>query len=230
MPCPFTSVLGVGAGLGGAHTLLVRDHRCRVLAWTTLLLTAAGWACYFAWWRETPFRIALEVLSVSAVVAGALRVRRLMRTAGVRPPLFGTMARLAAPVWPVLGAPAVLTLKVWIAAMLVMEWRGKARFDALEYGAATALLLAAGTLRVVRLHRARSRFSALESFATWSSASACPLGFGCTTGEERAGRAAPRASAAPRAEAGVWFAEPAIEPAAAGPSATAPALGPAASR
>lgn len=198
MPCPFTSAAGIGAGLGGAHALLVGDSRYRLLAWATLVALLAGWGYYFGWSRTAPLRIGLEVLSVLALVAGALRVRWLIRARRVAPPFYGTLARLAAPVRPVLASPVVLSLKVWIAAMLVAEWRGKARFEATEYAIVAGALLAAVAARAVRLRKARTRFSALESYASGSTATACPLGFGGEPDAATTTRAARSAERAPR--------------------------------
>uniref|UniRef100_A0A832I4Y9 Uncharacterized protein n=1 Tax=Eiseniibacteriota bacterium TaxID=2212470 RepID=A0A832I4Y9_UNCEI len=155
MPCPFASLVGLGASLGGAHTLLVRDRAWRLAAWCALALLAGGWAAYFAWWRTGAFRIALEVLSVAAIVAGALRVRRLRRTRGWTPPLHATLTRLSAAVWTVAGAPAVLALKTALAVAAAGEWLGLVHVPAAAYAALGAAFAVAVAARLAALRRAR---------------------------------------------------------------------------
>jgi hypothetical protein len=155
VPCPFASAVGAVTAAGGVHSLLFRDRRFRRLAWATLILLAAGWTAYFAAFRTPPVRIALEAASVAAVIAAALRVRHLMRAHGFVPPLHRPASRLLRATWPVLGSPGVLVGKVWLLAMLVMEWRGRARFAAAEYALVVAATLALAALRVVSLRRAR---------------------------------------------------------------------------
>jgi hypothetical protein len=153
--------MGVFAALGGAHALLFQDRRYRLVAWLTLLAIAAGWTTYFVAWREPAMRITLEVASVAALVAGGFRVRWLIKSQGRTPPLYSAMARATRGTWSVLRWPWILSAKVWLAAMLVMQWRGKAHFSVIEYATVTAVILALITIRVVALMRARSRFATL---------------------------------------------------------------------
>lgn len=189
MPCPFATAAGVVASIGGSYTLLFQDRRYRLVAWTALVLLLAGWVAYFALWRTGPLRVGLEVMSVAVLVAGGLRVRWLVRR-GWNPPLLAPVARVTSGVWKVAGSPWVLAAKVWLAAMLVMEWRGKASFSALEYGIVTAVLLACVAVRLVAIHRGRRSFAALESLASGAPAPSCPLGFGCARSPESAAASA----------------------------------------
>jgi hypothetical protein len=170
--------MGALAAVGGAHSLLFRDPRYRAVTWTLLALVTAGWVAYFTAFRTAPVRVTLEVISVSALVAAALRVRRLMRVHGVVPPLYRPTSRFLGAVWPVLGSPGVLAGKVWLLAMLVMEWRGKAHFAPLEYVAVGAAIVGMAAWKVLAMRRARP-FSALESYSGGATPPACPLGFGC---------------------------------------------------
>ncbi len=185
MPCPIASTVGAVGALGGVHTLLTRDRRYRVLSWLVLLGLLAGWTAYYFAGRALPVRITLEVLSVAALVAAVLRVRRLVRDHGMTPPMWGGLARAMRAARPVLGWPAVLGAKVWWLSMLVAEWRGMAHWPAWEHALVVGAIVALAAWRVVQLRRA-PRFEALESYAAAQAngAAACPLGFGC----ERAAR------------------------------------------
>ncbi len=186
MPCPIASTVGAVGALGGVHSLLTRDRRYRVLSWLVLLGLLAGWTAYYLTGRSLPVRVALEVLSVAALVAAVLRVRRLVRDHGVTPPMWGGLARAMRAASPVLGWSPVLGAKVWWLSMLVAEWRDMAHWPAWEHGLVLGAIVALAAWRVVQLRRA-PRFGALESYATTAGATAaCPLGFGC----ERAARSA----------------------------------------
>jgi hypothetical protein len=176
-----SSILGVGAVFGGVHSLLFQDRRWRWLAWSVLLGLAAGWAGYFTVVREPGSRIALEVVSVLALIVAALRVRWLVRTGAARPLLFAPMGRALRWFAPVFGSVWVVAAKIWLLAMLVMEWRGKAHFNGLEYAVVSAILAGLIVLRVRSVSRARAGFSTLASLANTSPATTCPLGFGCET-------------------------------------------------
>jgi len=175
--CPFASTLGLFASIGGAYTLLVQDRRYRWLTGGALALIALGWGGYFAFERTAAARIGLEVASVAWIVAAVLRVRWLMRERGVRPPLLDPATRLTRQVWTRIGSPWVLSAKVWLLAMMVMEWRGKADFTRVEYGLVVGLLLGLMVLRLRATARPRP-FAALESIAAECAAPSCPLGFG----------------------------------------------------
>lgn len=203
MACPFASTLGLFASIGGAYTLLVQDRRYRWLTGGALALIVLGWVGYFALARTPAARIALEVASVAWLVAAVLRVRWLMRARGVRPPLLDPATRVTRWMWARIGSPWVLGTKIWLVCMLVMEWRGKARFSALEYGAVVGLLLVLMALRWRATARPRG-FAALESIAAGCAAPACPLGFGRATAARTTAAAQPLPAAEPTEE---WRAE-----------------------
>jgi hypothetical protein len=177
--CPIASVAAAVATVGGARALLIQDRSFRLFTWLTLLTVAAGWWVYFIAARVPPLRISLELVTSLAAIAAVLRVRWLVRHRGIRLPMLAGITRLLRVVWSVIGSPWVLSSKVWLAAMLVMEWRGKAHFTAVEYALVCAVLVAFVVARVLSRRATRSQFSSLEAIAASGAAPACPLGFGC---------------------------------------------------
>lgn len=205
MPCPFTSAFGIGVVFGGVHTLFVQDRQGRVLSWGVLLTLLTAWAGYFASGRSSSLRLALEVVSVAMLVLAFARLRWLSRRRGLRSPLSSHALALGRRVWSAIGSSWVLAAKVWLAAMLVMEWRGKAHFEPLEYLAVSLGILALMVHRLVARRRARL-FEALETYARETASGSCPLGFGGaaaraardTTGVEGSLAAAVREHGSPR--------------------------------
>lgn len=177
MICPIAPILGLGLALGGAHTVFVLD-RHRWLAWAATVALVAGWASYALLAREPRLRMALEAASMLALAAGAWRAIVLARRHGPSP-IAARSSRALRAFGAVAVSPAVLAAQVWLAAMLTMEWRGKASFPALEYALVSALLAASIAEHVWRAARARRRepeFAALAAFADAPPAAACPLG------------------------------------------------------
>ena len=179
MACPIASVGAAVVTVGGARALLIQDRSFRLFTWLTLLTVSAGWWIYFMAARVPPLRISLELVTGLAAIAAVLRVRWLVRHRGIRLPMLAVITRVAHRVWRVIGSPWVLSSKIWLASMLVMEWRGKAHFTALEYTLVGAVLLALVVARVHSHRATRSQFSSLEAIAASGAAPACPLGFGC---------------------------------------------------
>lgn len=192
MACPIAPVLVLGAVAGGGHTLYVQDRQHRLTAWLASFALLAGWAIYGAIFRHTGLRITLEVLSVFALVAGGARVAWLMRTGRVRSPLWDSIGRGTRGLWVVFGDRPVLAVKIWLLAMITMQWRGLVRFSGWEYATIASALVLLVAYRLYRIERtARTRrggFAALESFAEGAAPAACPLGFGCAAQAPIAGR------------------------------------------
>jgi hypothetical protein len=188
MACPIAPVLVLGAVAGGGHTLYVQDREHRLTSWLTSLALLGGWALYLWVFRHAPVRITLEVLSVLALVAGGVRVWWLMRTRQMASPLWASAHRGVLALWAVFGDRAVLAAKIWLLAMVTMQWRGLVRFSGGEYAAVSGVLALLVALRVYRLarlgRRSRAPFAALESFAAGAAGPACPLGFGCVPGSD----------------------------------------------
>lgn len=178
MVCPFASLIGVGAVASGSQRLLVKDTRYRAYTWAATVLLAAGWLAYFLVLRRHEVRIALEVVSVLALVAGALRLRALVRSGQVAPLSSGWLGRAARAFAHAVRSPWVAGTKAWLLAMVTFEWLGRARFSGLEYGVVVSLLLVLVTIRLLR-RPATGRFSSLARFGEASPAATCPLGFGC---------------------------------------------------
>lgn len=176
--CPFATLLGVGAVATGSERLLVRDLRYRALSWTATALLVAGWVAYFAVLRRHDVRIVLEVLSVVALLAAALRVRALVRSGAVAPLLGGAAGRALAAFVAAIRSPWVAGAKAWLLAMATFQALGRASFSGLEYALASAVLLALIGWRLAR-GSAPARFGSLERFGTSAPAASCPLGFGC---------------------------------------------------
>jgi len=176
--CPFASLVGVGAVASGSQRLLVRDRRYRVYAWIALAVLGGGWLGYFLFLRRDELRIALEVASVFALVAGGLRLRSLVRSGEVEPLTAGLPGRVMRALGHAVASPWVAGAKAWLLAMVTFEWLGRASFTGWEYGAVATVLL---SLVVVRLLRrpAETRFGSLERFGAAAPAAVCPLGFGC---------------------------------------------------
>ncbi len=203
MPCPFTVLAGIGAVGQAVPTLYVRDRAARPVVWVTTLVLAAGWIAYFVAGRTLALRVTLETLTALALVAGGWRwwtwMRRTAGPAGARHELAVSFRRMLV----LLVDPWVLVAVVWLTAMLVMEWRGKAEFVALEYAAIGAWITAMLAWRRTRLPRraafATARaggFAALESYARPAVCPSCPLGFGAGTPD--AGGDAPDAAGGSR--------------------------------
>lgn len=196
MVCPFASLIGVGAVASGSQRLLVKDTRYRVYTWTATVLLGLAWLGYFVALRRPEVRIALEVTSVLALVAGALRLRSLVRSGQVAPLTSGWLGRVLDPFAYAVRSPWIAGTKAWLLAMVVFQWLGRAQFSGLEYGAVGSLLLALVTIRLLR-RPAAARFGSLERFGAQATPAACPLGFGCPA----AGReGAPSEPAAPAAD------------------------------
>jgi hypothetical protein len=177
LPCPFAALTALGAVLGASRALFVEDRAARWPARLGAAALTAGWTLYFIAARRLDVRIALEVVSVAAVIAAALRVRWLVRRAGpgvmLPPRVLAFSRRWAGLAW----TPSVAIAKTWLVAMLVMEWRGKADFTALEYALTVAALVALLAWRVARARRA-PRYAALASYANACPSPTCPAGFG----------------------------------------------------
>jgi hypothetical protein len=170
--CPFASLIGVGAVASGSQKLLVRDHRYRVYAWIALAVLGGGWLGYFLYLRRDEVRIALEVASVLALVAGGLRLRSLVRSGGVEPLTAGTLGRVMLAFGHAVASPWVAGAKAWLLAMVTFEWLGRASFSGWEYVAAVTVLLSLVAIRLLRR-------SAATRFGATAPAAVCPLGFGC---------------------------------------------------
>jgi hypothetical protein len=186
MPCPISLLVGAGLAARSAHALFVQDRSGRVITLTATLVVLAGWPAYFLLARTPALRITLEVASSLVLLGSALRLALLARRGVIdaRPGIrFEPLARRT---MAVVGNPWVLSAKVWLAAMLVMEWRGKAHFSTLEY-AAVSLVVLALVLHRVLVQRRQPGFPALESFAGGAAPAACPLGFGCAAEAGRGG-------------------------------------------
>lgn len=199
MVCPFASLIGVGAVASGSQKLLVRDHRYRVYAWVALALLGGGWLAYFLFLRRGDVRIALEVASVLALVAGGLRLRSLVRSGQVEPLSAGTLGRVMRAFGHAVASPWVAGTKAWLLAMIAFEWLGRASFSAWEYGAVVTVLLALVAIRLLRRPVA-TRFGSLERFGAATPAAVCPLGFGCApaaAGDAHAAGAAEAAAGRP---------------------------------
>lgn len=192
--CPFASLIGVGAVATGSQRLLVRDTRYRAYTWAAAALLGAGWLAYFLFLRRHDVRVALEVASVLALVAGALRLRALVRSGQVAPLSSGWLGGLSRAFAYAVRSPWVAGTKAWLLAMVTFEWLGRAHFDGLEYGAVVSLLLALVTIRLLR-RPAPSRFGSLERFGADAPAAGCPLGFGCAAAPRDAAPAETRARA-----------------------------------
>lgn len=170
----------VSATVGGISTLVVHDRRFRVVSRAVIVVLAAAWLGYFTAFRTPVARIALEVGSVAALLGGIARVTWLVRREGMPLPMPAPLRRASDALLPAFASPAALMAKTWLAAMVVMEWRGKAHFTATEYAIVGAVLAAILGRGVLRARRARPRFDTLETLASRTTAPACPLGFGCT--------------------------------------------------
>jgi len=176
--CPFASLIGVGAVASGSQRLLVKDTRYRAYTWTAAVLLGLAWLGYFLALRRPEVRIALEVVSVFALLAGALRLRSLVRSGQVAPLTSGVLGRVLEPLTYAVRSPWVAGTKAWLLAMVVFQSLGRARFSGLEYGSVVSLLLALVTIRLLR-RPAAPRFGSLERFGAQAPPAACPLGFGC---------------------------------------------------
>jgi hypothetical protein len=194
--CPFASLIGVGAVASGSQRLLVKDTRYRVYTWTAAVLLGLAWLGYFLALRRPDVRVALEVVSVLALLAGGLRLRSLVRSGQVAPLTSGVLGRVLEPLTYAVRSPWVAGTKAWLLAMLVFQSLGRARFSGLEYGAVVSLLLALVTIRLLR-RPAAPRFGSLERFGAQAPPVACPLGFGCPAATREA---APPETAAPAAD------------------------------
>jgi len=172
LACPVSSLLVIGATVGGARTLLVDDRRYRTWTWLLLAATVVSWTLYFVYRREPELRIGLEVGTVALLVAAVARAVWLRRRSGARA---RTNAVLGA-VWRRIASPTVLAIKGFIAAMVVMEALGRAHFSWLEWTLVSVALAIAIAITVVQ--RRRRPFASLESLAAESCAPGCPLGFG----------------------------------------------------
>ncbi len=179
MACPVASVTLVVAALGGARALLMEDRRYRLLAWVALVVIVGGWGAYYLGLDAKPFRIAMEALSTIGLLAAILRIRWLMRSQTFHSPMLTAMAKFPRQAWAAIGSPWLIMAKVWLVAMVVMEWRGKADFSALEYTVVSALLITIAAGQFVLSRRARPRFAGLESLASNQAPATCPFGFGC---------------------------------------------------
>lgn len=186
MPCPFATLTAFAAVVGGSRALFVEDRAARWPARLGAAALTAAWTLYFVSARRLEVRIALEVVSVAALVVAALRVRWLIRRAGPQvfmPPRVQAWSRRWADIaW----TPTVAIAKTWLIAMVVMEWRGKADFSALEYALSVAALVALIAWRWARARRA-PRYSALASYAADCPSPTCPAGFGAGRDQESAG-------------------------------------------
>ena len=179
MACPIASVTVVVAVLAGARALLLEDRRYRVLTWVILAAVVAGWSAYYLVLDTLPFRIGLEVFSSAGFIAAVLRIRWLIRFKGMSSPLLSGLARFPQQAWRAIGSPWLVVVKVWLVAMVVMEWRGKANFSALEYTVVSGVLVATAVGRYLITRRARPRFAGLEALASRAAPATCPFGFGC---------------------------------------------------
>lgn len=195
MVCPFASLIGVGAVASGSQRLLVKDYRYRVYTWVATALLALGWLAYFLALRRDDVRIVLEVVSVLALVTGALRLRALVRSGQVAPLTSGTLGRVIGSFAYAVRSPWVAGTKAWLLAMVAFQSFGRASFSGLEYGAVVSLLLALIAIRLLR-RPATARFGSLERFGAESPAANCPLGFGCAAATRDATPAEQRAAAA----------------------------------
>lgn len=179
MACPVAAVTVVVAALGGARALLMEDRRYRVLAWVGLAVIVGGWGAYYLGVDAKPFRVAMEALSTIGLLAAILRIRYLMRSQTFHSPVLTAMTKLPRQAWAAIGSPWLIIAKVWLVAMVVMEWRGKADFSGLEYTVVSVLLVAVAAGQFVLSRRARPRFAGLESLASSQAPATCPFGFGC---------------------------------------------------
>ncbi|MBI5060428.1 hypothetical protein HZB60_11680 [candidate division KSB1 bacterium] len=150
MACPVASTLSLGAAFGGVYTLFVQDRKRRLVSLSVFVLLLAGWAGYYALARTPQVRLALDISSTAAVLAGGWRLYRLVRYEGVVPPFTAAMSRLLTVLRPVVRSPWVLSLKIWLLFMVVTEWRGLADFSGLEYGVVSVLLVGMIGWRAVR--------------------------------------------------------------------------------
>lgn len=150
MVCPFAGLLGVGAVATGSQRLLVKDRRYRAYSWAAAALLGLGWLAYFTVARRHEVRVALEVLSVLAVVLAALRVRALVRSGQAAPLTGGLLGRVLASTGYAVRSPWVAAAKAWLLAMVAFQSLGRASFSAAEYGAAVALLLGLIAVRLLR--------------------------------------------------------------------------------
>lgn len=189
MVCPFASLIGVGAFASGSQRLLVRDHRYRVYTWVVLAALGGGWLAYFTFLRRDEVRIALEVVSVLALVAGGLRLHSLVRSGQAEPLTAGTLGRVMRAFGHAVASPWVAGAKAWLLAMVTFEWLGRASFSGWEYGAVVTVLLSLVAIRLLR-RPAATRFGSLERFGAATPAAACPLGFGCAPAPAADARAA----------------------------------------
>ena len=157
----------------------MEDRRYRILAWVALAVIVGGWGAYYLGVDAKPFRIAMEALSTLGLLAAILRIRWLMRSQTFHSPMLTAVARFPRQAWEAIGSPWLIIAKVWLVAMVVMEWRGKADFSALEYTVVSALLFTIAAGQFVLSRRARPRFAGLESLASSQAPATCPFGFGC---------------------------------------------------
>lgn len=201
MACPIASVAAAVATVGGARALLIQDRSFRHFTWLTLLTLTAGWWLYFIAARVLPLRVVLEIVTTLAIVGAVLRVRWLVRNRGIQLPLIASMTRILRGVWGVIGSPWVLSAKVWLAAMLVMDWRGKAHFTPLEYAIVCAILVVLVVARLLVRSVTRSPFASLEAIAATRATPACPFGFGCEVAELPAAQATHMAAGSAQADA-----------------------------
>lgn len=179
MPCPIAAAMTVTATLGGVTTLVVHDLRFRRLSQVVAVALMAAWVAYFAWFRTPTARLVLEVASVAALLAGIARVVWLVRREGMTLPVPAPMRRVTNALIPAFASPGALVVKTWLAAMVVMEWRGKAHFGLLEYSIVAGVLVAVLIRGVLVTRRAPARFATLEALARRAPVASCPLGFGC---------------------------------------------------
>jgi hypothetical protein len=136
----------IGATVGGARTLLVDDRRYRAWTWVLLAATAGAWLLYFLYRREPELRVGLEIGTVAFLVAAIARAAWLRRRSGAR----ARMAAALGTTWRRIASPAVLGIKGWIAAMVVMESLGRAHFTLLEWMLVSAALVAAIAITIAR--------------------------------------------------------------------------------
>ena len=181
MVCPLVPLVGVGAAVGGTHTIFIQDRSQRRLAWVVLLTLTGAWALYATVIHLKSVRIVLETLTVIAVLAGGYRAWWLARHRGVRSPLVARLSPIGRHLVACVRSPLVLAANAWLVAMLSLEWLRKAHFGALEYVLVCLVLAGGVTARTwsrMRARRVDPHMRALESFMAAAPTSACPLGFG----------------------------------------------------